>query len=133
MRKVFFVLAILAVLVAACGGGGGAAPAPAPTAGGANVANGEKLFKQTVIGAQAGCITCHSLDGSKLVGPSMKGLASRAGNEVAGLSAEEYIRQSIVEPNAHVVKDYLAGVMQSYKNDLKEQELNDLVAYLLTL
>ncbi|MCX7708202.1 MAG: cytochrome c [Anaerolineae bacterium] len=131
MRKAFFVLAILVLLLAACGGGGGAAPAPA--AGGASVANGEKLFKQTVIGAQAGCITCHSLDGSKLVGPSMKGLATRAATEVSGLSAEEYIRQSILEPNAHVVKDYPAGVMQSYKNDLKEQELNDLVAYLLTL
>lgn len=133
MRKAFFVLAILAVLVAACGGGGGAAPAPAPAAGSANAANGEKLFKQTVIGAQAGCITCHSLDGSKLVGPSMKGIASRAGSEVAGLSAEAYIRQSILEPNAHVVKDYPTGVMQSYKNDLKEPELNDLAAYLLTL
>ncbi len=132
MRKAFFVLAVLVLLLAACGGGGGGA-APAPAAGGANVANGEKLFKQTVIGAQAGCITCHSLDGSKLVGPSMKGIATRAGSEVAGLSAEEYIRQSILEPNAHVVKDYPAGVMQSYKNDLKEQELNDLVAYLLTL
>lgn len=131
MRKAFFVLAILVFLLAACGGGGGAAPAP--SAGGANVANGEKLFKQTVIGSQAGCITCHSLDGSKLVGPTMKGLATRAANEVPGLSAEQYIRQSILEPNAHVVKDYPAGVMQSYKNDLKEQELNDLVAYLLTL
>ncbi len=132
MRKTIFVLVILVLLLAACGGGGGGA-APAPAAGGANVANGEKLFKQTVIGAQAGCITCHSLDGSKLVGPTMKGLATRAASEVPGLSAEEYIRQSILEPNAHVVKDYPAGVMQSYKNDLKEQELNDLVAYLLTL
>lgn len=132
MRKAFFVLAILVLLLVACGGGGGGA-APAPAAGGANVANGEKLFKQTVLGAQAGCITCHSLDGSKLVGPTMKGLATRAVSEVPGLSTEEYIRQSILEPNTHVVKDYPAGVMQSYENDLKEQELNDLVAYLLTL
>lgn len=127
MRKAFFISAILVLLLAACGGGGGAAPAT----GGGNVANGEKLFKQTVIGSQAGCVTCHSLDGSRLVGPSMKGIAGRAGNEVAGKSATEYLKEAIVNPNAYVVKDYPTGVMQAYQ--LSESELNDLVAYLLTL
>lgn len=130
MRKVIFVLAIVTLLLAACGGGGTTAPA---ASGGANAANGEKVFKQAVIGAQAGCVTCHSLDGSKLVGPSMKGIATRAGSEVSGLAAEAYIKQSILEPNAHVVKDFPQGVMQSYQKDLKEQELNDVIAYLLTL
>ncbi len=127
MRKAFFISAILVLLLAACGGGGAA-----PAAGGSgNAANGEKLFKQTAIGSQAGCVTCHSLDGSKLVGPSMKGIAGRAGNEVAGKLATDYIKESIVNPGAHVVKDFPAGVMQAYQ--LSESELNDLVAYLLTL
>lgn len=130
MRKAFFVLTMLAVLLAACGGGGSAAPA---AGGSGNAANGEQLFKQTVIGSQAGCATCHSLDGSKLVGPTMKGLASRAGAEVSGKPAPDYIKESIVNPNAHVVKDYPSGVMQSYEKDLNEQQLADLVAYLLTL
>lgn len=130
MRKTIFVLAILALLLAACGGGGGAAPAPSSSG---SAANGEKLFKQTVIGAQPGCITCHSLDGSKLVGPSLQGIATRGGNEVAGKSAEAYIKESIVNPNAHVVKDYPQGVMQSYEKELTADQLADLVAYLLTL
>lgn len=130
MRNVSFVVIVLilaTLLMAACGGGA------APSGGSANAAAGEALFKQSAIGAQAGCVTCHSLDGSKLVGPSMKGIASRAGNEVSGLSAEAYIKQSILEPNAHVVKDYPQGVMQSYQNDLSEQQLADVVGYLLTL
>lgn len=128
MRKVIVVLMLVGLSVAACGGGA------TPSAGsGANAANGEQLFKQTVIGSQAGCATCHSLDGSKLVGPSMKGLASRAGKEVSGKSAEEYVKEAILNPNAHVVKDYSPGIMQSYQKDLSEQQLNDIVAYLLTL
>ncbi len=49
-----------------------------------------------------------------------------------GESADEYLHQSLVEPNAYVVEGYVEGVMQSYK-DLSEAQLNDLVAYLLTL
>lgn len=130
MRKLVFVLAILALTLAACGGGGSAAPA---ASSGGNAANGETLFKKTVIGAQPGCVTCHSLDGSALVGPSMKGIAGRAAKEVSGQSAEEYLKASIVNPNAHVVSGFAQGVMQSYEKDLSAEELADLVAYLLTL
>lgn len=127
MRKVVFALVVVALLAAACSGGGSA-----PTTGG-NAANGEKLFKQTVIGALPGCVTCHSVDGSKLVGPSLQGIAARAGSTVSGMTAEAYLKQSILEPNAHVVKDYPQGVMQAYGKDLKEAEVADIVAYLLTL
>jgi nitric oxide reductase subunit C len=134
MRKqvfVVFALVVIALMLAACGGGGAA---PSGAGGGASADAGKAIFAKQVIGAQAGCVTCHSLEaGKKLVGPSMAGLASRAGSTVSGKSAEAYIRQAILEPNAHVVADYPQGVMQTYAKDLKEQELNDLVAYLLTL
>jgi len=50
------------------------------------------------------------------------------------MTAEEYLKESIITPNAHVTEGFTAGVMyQNYGKDLTEQEINDLVAYLLTL
>lgn len=132
-KKLFvvFVLTVALALVAACGGGGGETSG---TGGGAagNASNGETLFKQALVGQNPGCATCHSVDGTQLVGPTLQGVAGRAASRVEGESAEEYLHQSLVEPNAHVVEGYVEGVMQSYK-DLSEAQLNDLVAYLLTL
>lgn len=100
-----------------------------------SVEAGEKLFKQATIGDQAGCSTCHSLEpGVILVGPSLAGLASQAGSRVPGMSAQEYIRQSILEPNAYIVEGFAKNVMPStWGNELSEEQINDLIAYLMTL
>ena len=102
-----------------------------------NVANGEKLFNQTTIGSNSapGCITCHSLEpGVVLVGPSHSDIAIRAETAVPGMSAEEYIRQSILEPNAHITEGYAEGVMyQNFGEELTNSQINDLVAFMLTL
>ncbi len=134
-------LGLVMLALAACGGGGDTAEEPA--GGGEDVAaigdaaNGEKLFSQATIGANnaPGCITCHSLEPDVvIVGPSQHGLATRAQTRVAGMSAADYIHQSIVEPNAYVVEGFAEGLMyQNYGTDLTEQEINDLVAYTLTL
>ena len=136
-KRVYLLVALVmtVALLAACGGGGASSGGAASggAAGGANADNGKAIFAKTVIGANPGCITCHSLDGSKLVGPSMKGVAGHAGTAVAGQSAEQYLTQSILEPNAHVVEGFPQGVMPSYKGVLSDAELKDVVAYLLTL
>jgi mono/diheme cytochrome c family protein len=126
-------IAVLAALVltaalAACGGGGTATPVGDAEAGGT-------LFAQTIIGAQPGCATCHSLEtGTVLVGPSMAGIGTRAETRVDGLSAEEYIRQSILDPNAYVVEGFQPGVMvQVWAEELSPVQIDNLVAYLLTL
>jgi len=135
-RSLFLALLIvvLTALLAACGSGGGA-PAPAvPAAGAGDADAGKALFAQTVVGSQPGCVTCHSLAaGETLVGPSLAGIGARAGSTVSGQSADQYIRASIVEPNAHVADGFAQGIMQSFKDALSEQQVNDLVAYLLTL
>lgn len=133
---VVFVLA-LSMVLAACGGGGGEASETAATGPVGNPARGKNLYEQTTIGAASapGCITCHSLEPDVVVvGPSHAGLATRAGTYVEGMSAEDYLRESITEPDAHIVDGFTPGVMyQNFGAELNEQEIADLVAYLMTL
>ena len=126
-------LIVAALALAACGGGGGGASQPAASGGGAgDAAAGKALFAQTVIGTNPGCITCHSLEAGKtLVGPSMAGIAGRAGSAVSGQSAEQYLRQSITEPDAFVAKGFQKGLMP--KPTLTDKQANDLIAYMQTL
>jgi mono/diheme cytochrome c family protein len=141
MKSKVLMMALLALVVvglAACGGGDSAPAAetggPAPVG---NVANGEKLFNQPVIGPNSapGCVTCHSLEeGVVVVGPSQAGLGARAAQRVPGQTAEEYLRNSITHPNDYLVEGFAEGVMyQNYAAELTEDQINDLVAYLLTL
>ena len=149
MRKLLFSLigfSALVLLLAACGGGGGEGNGSAESSGGAesgsgtavgNAENGEKLYKQTTIGSASapGCATCHSLEeGVTMAGPSHYGVATRAETAVEGMSAEEYLRQSIVDPDAHISEGFTAGIMyKNYGQELSESQINDLVAFLMTL
>lgn len=95
---------------------------------------GETLFRNGANGAPA-CITCHVVDSSAAgVGPSLLGLGEAVGTRVAGLSAEEYVRQSILHPNEYVADGYIAGVMyQNYEGQLSDEDVDALVAYVLSL
>ncbi len=84
------------------------------------------------------CLTCHSLDGSRIIGPSFKGLYGRKSVVVADSkekeieSTDDYIKRSILEPNAEVVKGYNAGLMQSYKEKISAEDLDKIVDYFKT-
>ena len=96
---------------------------------------GRSIFSETALGTNAGCRICHSLDaGRDLVGPSLAGVGTRAGSTVSGLMPEEYLRQSIVDPDAYVVPGYPAGQMLAGLGDvLPPEDLDSLIAFLLTL
>jgi cytochrome c2 len=139
-KKVLLTIIVLALamLLVACSGGGAEAPAAdagAPAVG--DAARGEELYNQVTIGSASapGCVTCHSMAPDVvLVGPSHAGLADRAGSYVEGMSAEDYLRESITDPDAHIVDGFTPGVMyQNYGAELQARDVNDLVAYLLTL
>jgi cytochrome c2 len=130
----FILILALSLLLVACGGDGGATeeqPAVEPSA-----TRGEELYKSTTIGTASapGCSTCHSLEaGVTLVGPSHAGVATRAETAVPGMSAADYLEQSIREPNAVVVEGFSPGVMYAnYDRELSDQDIADLVAFLLT-
>lgn len=119
---------LFSLLLAACGGGGGGS-------GDAAAEAGAKLYEQDIIGTQPGCKTCHSLEAGKvIVGPSMAGIGTRAGSTVSGMSAEEYLKQSILEPDAHLVEGFPAGTMPKvWGTELTAEQVDQMVAYLLTL
>ncbi|HNB35970.1 MAG TPA: hydrogenase iron-sulfur subunit [Anaerolineales bacterium] len=95
---------------------------------------GEKIYYETAAGVNAGCRICHSLTkDERIIGPSFYGIATRAGERVPGLTAEEYLYQSIVDPNAYVVSGYPSGQMiQNFGTLLTEEEIQDIIAFLMT-
>jgi len=67
------------------------------------------------------------------VGPSLAGIATLAATRVPGMSAEEYIRESILHPDAHIVPGF-DNKMPSYISEgLSPQDIDDLVGFLMTL
>jgi cytochrome c oxidase subunit 2 len=90
--------------------------------------DGKKLAREK------GCLGCHSLDGTPGVGPSFKGIMGRSetvvtrGAERTITVDEAYLRQSILDPPADVVKGY-PPIMPAF-SDLKKEELEALVEFL---
>lgn len=80
------------------------------------------------------CGTCHALEPDVVVvGPSLAGIASRAGSRVAGQDAETYIRNSILNPGEHVVEGFQNVMAQNLGEVLSADQINQIIAFLLTL
>ncbi len=85
-----------------------------------------------------GCVACHSTDGSRMVGPSFKGLYGHEqvviedGKEKTVVADEDYIHRSILYPNQQVVKGYSA-LMPSQEGQISEEELQAIIQYLKEL
>jgi cytochrome c oxidase subunit 2 len=94
--------------------------------------------KGASLASEKGCIGCHSVDGSSLVGPSFKGIYNRKttvitdGKEREVISDEEYLKRSILNPGADIVKGY-PPIMPSQEGALTDRELEEMVEYLKTL
>lgn len=154
-------IAIMSLLLAACGGDDDDDPtATSPAAGGAPTAtltpgeddengdeepeNGEDTDDENGGGgdmAAAGeeiysgqCAACHTTDGSQATGPTWQGLWNSERTFEDGSTAtadEEYIAESIREPNAKVVEGYSEGIMPAF--DLSDEEVEQVIAFLQTL
>lgn len=75
------------------------------------------------------CAVCHGAANG--VGPSLTTMRDRAPTAVAGLSAEEYLWQSIVEPGAFVVEGYQDVMPKDYGQTLSQDEIAGLVRFIL--
>lgn len=93
---------------------------------------GESLSKSK------GCVACHSIDGSKLIGPSFKGVYGKneivvtGGQEREVAVDDEYIKRSILQPMADVVKGF-QPLMPSQEGLVNEAEIKALTAYIRSL
>ena len=97
------------------------------TAGLEGATSGEEIF------VAAGCGSCHAFSKAGTngnVGPSLDELASAAGEQGQG-SPEEYVQQSILDPDAVTVEGFQSGVMPSYEGRLSEKQVQALSEYLL--
>ena len=75
---------------------------------------------------------CHSMDGSAKTGPTLLGVLGRVEQMADGTTLtvdENYIRESILEPNARVVAGY-EPVMPTYQGRLKDEEIMAIIEYL---
>ncbi|KAB0672168.1 cytochrome c oxidase subunit II [Oryzomonas sagensis] len=84
-----------------------------------------------------GCLGCHTLDGTPGVGPTLKGIWGRSetvlsnGAERHITVDEAYLRRSLLEPNADVVKGF-QPIMPPFAGVLTEGEIKAIIAYLRT-
>lgn len=78
------------------------------------------------------CASCHSLTDVDGIGPGMAGIAIRAGERVDGLNAEQYIRDSIINPNDYVVDGFEAVMAQNLGATLSSDDINNVIAFLMT-
>lgn len=100
---------------------------PTPSAG--DMARGEVLYH-----AVGSCSACHSIDGSRMVGPPLNGIAGRFPAKNLTISLTDYLRNTILSPDENIRPLTMPGIMpRTYAQSLTAIEIEDLIAYLLTL
>lgn len=104
-----------------------------------DAANGPQLYEVTL-----GCAACHGNPdepGSNPVGPWLGNIANVAADRVAGQSAEQYIYESILNPNAFIAPECAndqpclepSAMPANFGDRMSLQEMADLIAYYMTL
>lgn len=90
---------------------------------------GKKLF------TSKGCNACHSVTGTTVVGPALNGIFGHDAELADGkkvLRDENYIRESLMDPNSKIVKGF-QPMMPTFKGTLSDEEINALIAYIKSL
>jgi hypothetical protein len=118
----------------ACAACGGQARPPDPE-------RGRVLFAAPVEaerGQQQACVRCHALGKDERsatgLGTNFYDIGVRAEREIPGQTAQQYLRTSITDPDAHLAGGFQDGLMyRSYAKALSAEQIDDLVAFMGTL
>jgi cytochrome c2 len=84
---------------------------------------------------QLACVTCHTLDGSRGLAPTFKGVYGRNetladGNKITVDDA--YIKESLLNPTAKLVQGF-APVMPSFDGRVSPEDVQAIIAFLKTV
>ena len=130
------VFLILTVWLAACNNASGNTLPDPTTLDKGDAEAGQAVFTEN------GCMACHAVasDAPPGIGPSLAGVTSRSREIIqrpdytgAAETVEAYLWESITNPSVYVAQDHGAAMPTTYQQSLEEQEIANLVAYLLTL
>lgn len=94
---------------------------------------GKQLYQEK------GCIACHTTDGSPLVGPTWKGIYGSTvkvftnGKEREITVDDEYIRKSILNPNADVVAGFPENLMPPMEGQITDEEIQAIIEFIKSL
>lgn len=135
----------LIIFIGACSSGGSSGPTPTPAGSGqipVENPDGAGRPDSPVLTGDArrgfdsylanGCSTCHS-GGDISLGPSHLGIFETAGSRVDGLTAEEYIAQSIKDPDAFIVPGFDSPSIMPTFEELTDNEIRILIEYMKTI
>lgn len=85
------------------------------------------------------CTGCHSIDGTKIVSESFKGLYGKEikvitdGKERTVTVDDAYLKTSVYEPDKDLVPGYQKGIMKTYKGIVTDDEMNKIIEYLKSI
>ena len=88
---------------------------------------GKKIYQQYA------CIGCHSLDGKTMTGPTWKGLYGSERVFADGsktVADDNYLKESILNSNAKIVKGYPANNMPSFAGQLKDEDVTAVIEFI---
>lgn len=104
---------------------------PTPTPSAAELE--DPIARGRIVYESSGCGACHTIDGlsNGVVGPNLTQIGTIAETRIPGMSATEYIKESIVNPSAYLVEGYDDLMLKTFGETLTEEQLSDLVEFLL--
>lgn len=123
---------LLIGVLAACGAASASTELPTdPEAAAAFVLANANPDNGLAVIEKYACAACHVSVGQSDLAPSFAGLSAIAATRRPPLSAQAYVYEAIVAPQAHLVEGYF-GTMPSYSTRMSTQELGDVIAFLLS-
>jgi cytochrome c oxidase subunit 2 len=96
----------------------------------------DPVVRGEMIAQQFGCLACHSVDGSQLVGPTWKGVFGSSETLEDGTSMlvdRNYLFKSIRDPGIQIVAGYQNLMPESIAESLSDEQIEDVIAFIESL